>query len=301
MVQEVYAYLPMLRDVLAWQNSSHWTRPVGHSFVLQRFKGILRPFIGYHVPALCSLMYAWGVVITDSCALEMLTGEHHNTDNLNLVVPQGSFDVLQEFILETLNYRQIMAVSQPHHVFRTVVKTYAKYRHGKVRITLSEAITEDVFDVVTSSPTTGDMVFMTPGGVAAFYPDLTFEGIVILNNTMKERLPGTKFVGCMKHARYKVYDSTCYREEPCGHVCPALWRNIVDGGPGGFVLEWTMARSHTSWQLAEHCNNVLCPLNPVINTRLPLLPKVPLPADQSAMREQEARMHHHHCVSSSAD
>ncbi|KAG1891898.1 uncharacterized protein F5891DRAFT_986455 [Suillus fuscotomentosus] len=280
MVQEVYAYLPMLRDVLAWQNSSHWTRPVGHSFVLRHFKGILRPFIGYHVPALCSLMYAWGVVITGSCALEMLTGEHHNTDNLNLVVPQGSFNVLQEFILETLNYRQIMA-----------------------------AITEDVFNVVTSSPTTGDMVFMTPGGVAAFYPDLTFEGIVILNNTMKERPPGTKFVGCMKHAQYKVYDSTCYREEPCGHVCPALWRNIVDGDPGGLVLEWdsrysirlTMAQSHTSWRLAEHCNNVLCPLNPVINTRLPLLPKVPSPADQSAMREQEARMHHHHCVSSSAD
>ncbi|KAG1879742.1 hypothetical protein F4604DRAFT_1679336 [Suillus subluteus] len=201
-----------------------------------------------------------------------------------------------------------MAVSQPHHAFRTVVQTFVKYRRGDVRITLSEAMSEDVFDVVTSSPMTGDMIFMTPGGVAAFYPDLTFEGVVILNSTLKDRPPGN-YVGCMKHARYDVHDSTHFLEEPCGRVCPALWHNIMDGGPGSLVLEWdlrysirsTMARSHTSWRLAEHCYNGHCPLNPVFNARLPQLPVVPAPADQWAVREQEARMHHYNSISASAD
>ncbi|KAG2336234.1 hypothetical protein BDR05DRAFT_1006050 [Suillus weaverae] len=203
MVQEVYACLPMLRDVLAWQDSSCWTRSVGQSFVLQRFTCILRPFIGDHVPALCSLMYTWGVVITGSCALEMLMGQHHATNNLNLIVPQGSFTILKDFIVETLCYQHNYAVSHPHHAFCTVVQTFAKYGHGKLCITLSEARTEDVFDVVTSSPTMGDMIFMTPGGVASFYPDLTLEGIVLINSTLTECPPGTNYVGCMKHARYK--------------------------------------------------------------------------------------------------
>ncbi|KAG1873160.1 hypothetical protein F4604DRAFT_1681211 [Suillus subluteus] len=223
MVQESYVYLPMLSDILAWQNSSHWTRPVGYSFVLQQFKCILRPFISDHVPALCSLIFS-GLSV------------------------------------------RINTVSQPHHAFRTVVQTYAKYQRGDLCITLTEANTDHIFDVITSSLAMGDMVFMTPGGVAAFYPDLTFKEILVLNSTLNERPPGTKHVGCMKHTYYKVYNSTRFLQEPCSHICPALWCNIMDGGQGGLVLEWdsrysiksSMACLHTSWRLAEHCNNGLC-------------------------------------------
>ncbi|KAG1833642.1 hypothetical protein F4604DRAFT_1674178 [Suillus subluteus] len=164
--------------------------------------------------------------------------------------PPGSFDSLEEFILDSLGYCRINVVSQPHHAFRTVVQMYAKYRRGDLRITLMEANTDHIFDIITSSLTMGD-IFMTPGGVAAFYPDLTFKKILVLNSTLNEHPPGTKHVGCMKHAHYKVYNSTQFLQEPCSHICPALWCNIVDGGPGGLVLEWDSSYLHYLYLLIK--------------------------------------------------
>jgi hypothetical protein len=164
LVHEVYMYLPMLRDVLAWQYCSRWTRQVGQSFVTDRFTRIVGPFVGDNIPHLCFLMHTWGGVIMGSCALEMLTGQHHLTDNLNIVVPKGSFDILHEFIQETLHYQCSETATHPHDAFHLVVQTFAKYHRGGIRITLSESFTEHVFDVITNSPTMGDMVFITPGG-----------------------------------------------------------------------------------------------------------------------------------------
>ncbi|KAG1890353.1 hypothetical protein F4604DRAFT_1673777 [Suillus subluteus] len=178
MVWEVYTYLPMLRDVLAWQDSSHWTWP---------------PFIGNNVPTLCYLMHTWGVVITGSCTLEMLLGQHQATNNLNLIILKGSFDVLQEFVVESLCYHHSNAVTHLHHAFYSVVQTFAKYHHGGLCITVSEAFADDIFNVLTSSPTMGDMVFMTPGGTAAFYPNFTFNVIAIHNSTLKQQ-PQSSFL-----------------------------------------------------------------------------------------------------------
>jgi hypothetical protein len=272
LVQEVYAYLPMLRDVLAWQYCSQWTRQVGQSFVTDRFTRIVGPFIGDNIPQLCFLMHVWGAVITGSCALEMLTGQHHLTDNLNIIVLKGSFDILHKFIQETLCYWCSETATHLHDAFCLVVQTFAKYHRGGICITLSESFTEHIFDVITNSPTMGDMVFMTPGGAVAFYPEFTFNGIRILNGTLKQ-WPIRNFVGCMKHARYIIYNSTEFLQQPCGNACPTLWRNIVDGGPGALVLEWdsrysvttTMSLSHSSWRLAELCHNTACSFNSVNN------------------------------------
>jgi hypothetical protein len=100
----------------------------------------------------------------------------------------------------------------------------------------------------------------------------------------------------MKHTRYKSYKDTTFLQQPCRSVCLALWRNIADGGPGGLVLEWdlryslrtSLAHSQASWQLAEHCQNAVCPLNSVNNAQWPQLPPIPAPANQMAVREQEA-------------
>ncbi|KAG2124752.1 hypothetical protein BD769DRAFT_1669243 [Suillus cothurnatus] len=168
-------------------------------------------------------------------------------------------------------------------------------------VNIQHGAAEHVFDVITNSPTTGDMVFMTPGGAVAFYPEFTFNGIGILNGTLKQR-PIRNFVGCMKHARYIIYNSTKFLQQPCGNTCPALWRNIVDGGPGALVLEWdlrysgtmTMSLLHSSWQLAELCHNTACSFNSVNNARQPQLPPLPAPSDQWAIRVQEARMRDNH-------
>jgi hypothetical protein len=123
---------------------------------------------------------------------------------------------------------------------------------------------------------------------------------------LKQR-PIRNFVGCMKHARYIIYNSTEFLQQPCGNTCPALWRNIVDGGPGALVLEWdprysvttTMSLSHSSWRLAELCHNTACSFNSVNNARRPQLPPLPAPSDQWAIRVQEARMRDNHPVSAS--
>jgi hypothetical protein len=249
----------MLKDVLAWQCSSHWMLPVGHSVVMYHFTSIICLFIGDRIPALCSVMHDWGAVITGSCALEMLTGQHHPTNNLNIIVPHGGFDVVEDFILQSQRYKYVNTVSQPHQAFSLVVQTFAKYRSGALRITLSEAVSEDIYDVITSSPTTGDMIFITPGGIVAFYPKLTFDSITVINSALIHR-PQNFFVGCMKHAQYESYKDTTFLQQPSGSVCPALWRNIADGGLGGLVLEWDLRYS-------------------VNNARWPQLPPIPAPAD----------------------
>jgi hypothetical protein len=285
----------MLKDVLAWQCSSHWMLPVGRSVMMHCFTSIICLFIGDRIPALCSVMHDWGAVITGSCALEMLTGQHCPTNNLNIIVPHGGFDVVEDFILQSQHYKCINTVSQPHQAFSLVVQIFAKYRSGALHITLSEAMSEDIYNVITSLPTTGDMIFMTPGGIVVFYPKLTFDLITVINSTLIRR-PQNFFVGCMKHTRYKSYKDTTFLQQPCRSVCLALWRNIADGGPGGLVLEWdlryslrtSLAHSQVSWRLAEHCQNAVCPLNSVNNARRPQLPPIPAPADRMAVREQEA-------------
>jgi hypothetical protein len=217
-------------------------------------------------------MHDWGAVITGSCALEMLTGQHHPTNNLNIIVPHGGFDVVEDFILQSQCYKCVHTVSQPHQAFSFMVQTFAKYQSGALHITLSEAMSEDIYDVITSSPTTGDMIFMTPGGIVAFYPELTFDSITVINSALIHRLQNF-VVGCMKHAQYESYKDITFLQQPCRSVCLALWHNIADGGPGGLILEWdlryslrtSLARSQASWRLAEHCQNAVCPLNSVNN------------------------------------
>lgn len=300
MVREVYRHLPMLKDVLAWQYSSRWTLSVGRAVVADRFTRIVRPFFGDRIPALRSLMHDWGAVITGSCALDMLTGQNRATNDLNLVVPHGGFDIMDDFIVRSEKFERDNKASRPHQAFRSVVETFARYRSTGVRITLSEAMSEDIFEVITSSPTTGDMIFMTPGGVVAFYPELTFDNNIVLNGPLRDVSQST-YVGCMKHARYRTYMDTSFLHQSCGTLCPALWRNIADGGPGALVFEWdsrysfrsSLGRSQTSWRIAERCQNTACPLNSINDARQPLLPANPAPADRTAVREQEARMRHH--------
>jgi hypothetical protein len=157
LVQEIYMHLPMLTDILAWSSTSQWTCSIGKSIATQRFTQIIHPFVGDYTAKMQFLMYAWGAVITGFCALQMLAGEKEGTPNLNIVVPSGSFDVMQGFILESLKYQRVDAVTCSNYAFCTVVKTFGKYCHGRLQITLCEAFSNNVYEVITCSPTTADM------------------------------------------------------------------------------------------------------------------------------------------------
>ncbi|KAG1906520.1 uncharacterized protein F5891DRAFT_1181933 [Suillus fuscotomentosus] len=301
LVQEIYGYLPLLTDILAWRSSSRFTRSIGQSIAAQRFTRIIHPFVGNHAAELRYLMYTWGAVITGSCALQMLTGGDDAPNNLNIVCPSGSFDVLQGFILDSLSYRRVDAVTRSNYAFRAVVRAFAKYQRGPLRITLCEAISDDIFDIITSSPTTGDMLIMTPGSVVAFYPEWTLNGVAVLNHVVTSHIPG-KNVGCIENDQYIVWESTTFLQQPCRDFCPALWRNIADSKGCTLVLEWdkrypirpAMARSNTAWRIAEHCANPLCPYNPLTNARLARLPPFLPVSDQLTAREQEARLLDHY-------
>jgi hypothetical protein len=125
----------------------------------------------------------------------------------------------------------------------------------------------------------GDMIFMTPRGIAVFYPEWTLNRMVMLNHTVACHIPGCN-VGCIKNDNYKVYPTTVFLQDPCGELCLALWQKIADGGKWSLVLKWdlrypirpSMACSHTMWQLAEHCGNPMCAFNPMTNVQLICLP-----------------------------
>jgi hypothetical protein len=293
----------MLSDILAWSSTSRWTHPVGQSIAMRCFMQIIHPFIGDYTAELRHMMYSWGAVITGSCALQMLTGGHDTSRNLNLVVPMGSFEVLEKFIMNTLNYRHVEAVTNSNYAFCAVVQSFGKYRHGRLQITLCEALADDVFDVITSSPTTANMIFMTPGGIVALYAEWTLNGVALLNQMVASCIPG-KNVGCMENDGHNVYDTTAFLNKPCGAVCLTLWRNMADGGPQSLVLEWdlrypirpSMAHSNTTWRLSEHCGNAVCHFNPSTNVRLARLPPVSPVTDHMSAKEQEARLRHHHPV-----
>ncbi|KAG2122389.1 hypothetical protein BD769DRAFT_1389659 [Suillus cothurnatus] len=188
LVQEIYMHLPMLTDILAWSSTSQWTCSIGKSIATQRFTQIIHPFVGDYTAKMQFLMYAWGAVITGFYALQMLAGEKEGTPNLNIVVPSGSFNVMQGFILESLKY----------------------HRH--------------------------DMIFMTPGGNVALYPEWTLRGIAVINHMISSRLPG-KNVRC-------IHGTMAFLLKPCGDVCPALWLNIADACTETVNLQ-TYARCYT--------------------------------------------------------
>jgi hypothetical protein len=97
---------------------------------MQCFSQIIHPFVGNYMAKFLYLMHTWRAVITGSCALQMLTGGDLISNNLNVIFPMGSLEVLEEFIVVSLKYQQVDTVTQPNYAFRAVVQSFAKYQHG---------------------------------------------------------------------------------------------------------------------------------------------------------------------------
>jgi hypothetical protein len=76
------------------------------------------------------------------------------------------------FIANTLGFEPMPVTVHPTLTMQ--VHDFRHYRtHGHI-ITLSETqLNVDVPNVVLNGPTTADMTFMSCGGLATFYPDLT--------------------------------------------------------------------------------------------------------------------------------
>ncbi|KAG1849522.1 hypothetical protein F4604DRAFT_93298 [Suillus subluteus] len=303
LVREVFSYLDFLPDILAWRATSTHTRSVGSAVLYACFSRIIQPFVHRHVRALAHVMHVTHAVITGSCAMRMLTGKDTATNNINFVIGKGTLDVFQSFIQDKLFYR--WTTTKPHYAFQRALASFTVYRRDKLFITVSEARYGGVFDVIASSPTTADMMMMTSGSFATFYPIWTLKHVTVANHTLFGGNRGTHDIGCVTHPEFEHHDNTYWLGPACGRLCPTLWRNVADSDRQSLVLEWDarfslrskLALSNTIWCLSDQCANLYCPYNPANNTRTALLPPDPMPSDLRSILAQEARIQSHYPVS----
>jgi hypothetical protein len=297
LVKEVYDLLPLLRDVMAWRNMSHQTLAMGQSIITWQFTRILQPFVDHHIPEMSDVMSASHAVITGSCALAMLLDPEYMPKDLNFIVAEAGFEMLEEFILDVLCYHCVQLGACHNYAFNGAVHQFARYWRKENIITVTQATWEGVFRVIASSPTTADMTIMTQGGLATFYSSWTLAGIALTNHTLSRHRPGQN-VGCVERHRFNIRDCSRLVDEPCGVLCPAAWRYVTKVGTESLVLEWNtsygigelLSQSRTMWRLAIHCQNLKCPFNPTTNKALTPLPLVRMPADLAGIQVEEVQI-----------
>ncbi|KAG1880593.1 hypothetical protein C8R48DRAFT_767365 [Suillus tomentosus] len=308
LVQVVSQYLDRLPDLLAWTHANQEMHDVGCNVAAKRFSDIMAPFVGGHGAEMRHLLHITTSLITGSCAMKMLTGDDTSPNNLNLITPFESADVLYAYIVSDLRYERVQSDAVPHRAFIDSVHSFVKFRKGAYCITVTEATADGVFRVVTSSPTTADMIVMTPGGVAIFYPDWTLGRITVANHRVTRGIAeglgqeiGCPSVGCSTKSCFRLERTTDFLGEPCGTRCPSLWRNVAEEGGQMLVLEWddrfsikaVVDRSQTMWRLALYCQNKLCCYNPNNTACTAPLPAMPAPGDMARIKLEEAQISKH--------
>lgn len=230
-------------------------------------------------------------VIVGSCAINMILGTpSYPVNDLNIIVPEGEFSVMDEFITERLLF--VSGTSTIHRIFETTVKTFSKYTHHGACITLSEAKDKDIIRVVLKSPSTLDMTFITPGGAATFYPQLTFKFTSCLSDTAKKMAENEKF-GSMHVSQFQLEDSTEFLGHSCGSNCPALWRRSSITNEY-FAMNWDvrydvrtlLSNNDIEWRIARQCKNPACDFRAEITSQNHPIPPNRTPATPRDVADQ---------------
>ncbi|KAG2099000.1 uncharacterized protein F5147DRAFT_777522 [Suillus discolor] len=286
LVQIMGQHLECLPDLLTCLGTGYDMRELGSALGARWFESIVQSFFGAHFAEMRHLLHVTSTLITGSCARQMLTGQGATPNDLNLITPLGSAEILYASLVGDLQYERFEVCARPNYAFTKVVKGFTRFRKGEMIITISEAEGDNLFKVVVSSPTTVDMTVMTPGGLVMFYPAWTLS---------KDN------VGCMAKDGFRVERSTDFLGEDCGKACPALWRSVLDHGEQMLMLEWderfsikkVVDGSQTMWCLIVHCENDLCAYNPKNNPRSRQLMPHRTPSGITEIEVQEARIAQH--------
>ncbi|KAG1781411.1 hypothetical protein EV702DRAFT_1042503 [Suillus placidus] len=303
LVQVVYEHLPLLSDVMALRNTCQATRDIASSCLAKRFGDIVKPFVASHTGEFKYLMHITPAVIVGSCTMKMLTGHSRSPRNLNIVVGNGGRHVWYCFIMDTLKYHRVHNTF-PNYAYTQAVSSFALFQSGEYLITVTEASPAGLFNVVTTAPSTADMVFMSAGGLTVLYPEWTFKGTAVRNHSAVRTATGQN-LGCIEQGGWSVEKDTGFLGMPCGSLCPMMWRNIAEHDQRTLVLQWDirwsvtslMKKSKTMWRLATQCRNPSCPFNTNANGHAPQLPATPMPDDLRSVQLQEERIAHHSPVS----
>ncbi|KAG1766005.1 hypothetical protein EV702DRAFT_1050850 [Suillus placidus] len=121
---------------------------------------------------------------------------------------------------------------------------------------LTEASPAGLFNVVTTAPSTADMVFMSAGGLTVLYPEWTFKGTAVRNHS------------AVRTAQDKTWAASS--------------RGVVTS---------LMKKSKTMWRLATQCRNPSCPFNTNANGHAPQLPATPMPDDLQVYNSRKSELH----------
>ncbi|OAX43160.1 hypothetical protein K503DRAFT_766148 [Rhizopogon vinicolor AM-OR11-026] len=140
-------------------------------------------FVRDFLPAFIQVLDRSGGVIIVSCAIKMLLGVESTiqSGDLNLIVPYGRFETMNDFILRILSFESIPGVVHP--ALSPLINQYHVYLHQGCIVTLRGVKKDkDVLHVILSGASTSDTIFMTGGGLTSFFPDLTVRGLTVLTH-----------------------------------------------------------------------------------------------------------------------
>ena len=134
----------------------------------------------------------------------------------------------------------------------------------------------DVFEVVTSSPSTAELMMLTGAHLMVLAPDVahmistnpytTIQNPILTGWGGQQNMPETMNIGCIQFQRF---ESNMHWTTPCGKRCPALRRRIGSWAHHQ-LCQWndvradedrimdTIDKSGFVWQMIKKCPNELC-------------------------------------------
>lgn len=299
----IFCQIPLLPDIICLTACNRLLRVVGMNIMRDRWEGIVRPFVGGHLVEFRHIMQASHALITGSCVLAMLLGEHIKPNDLNIVVPKAGRALFHSFLTSELRYPRVQR-RRPNKAFRTATRTFTVFeRRGKV-VTLSKAFSDGPLKVIIQSQTTADMLGMSAGGLVSFYPQLTVERKIALKNHTLRGLTHKQWVGCMATSHFPSYDSSDFINGPCGPRCPTLWRKVADDGEESLTLQWDtrfpireqLDSSRLIWRITQCCRNAACMSNRQGRIHQRALPPDPVPSTMHTIALQECHIANHQPV-----
>lgn len=264
-----------ITDLQAVRLTCRRLRATAAAVLRRRFRFLLDPFVQSHFNLFIRTLRHSGAVITGSVARAMITGQSGIAPlNLNIIVPYHSFQLFHAFIKYELGYASISRTSHPaiaHAAYR-----FRKYVCNHRMITLSAPRqTQSVLHIILNSPTTADMVVMSAGGVAWFYPQWFRAGIAIRTRS-SEFVPVDDKLGFDIDLTQDVRlePDLGFTRRPCGSSCPTIWHHVEDTSLRSFVdwdVEDTVSQVFNKvdieWRLSPYCTNTRCPFRVAVMSR----------------------------------
>ncbi|KAG2114424.1 hypothetical protein DEU56DRAFT_919586 [Suillus clintonianus] len=259
--------LLVITDLTAISRTCQIMRELGQEVIRRRFRHILEPFAGNHLPSFLSALRHGNGLITGSSVRAMMGYNNSSASrDLNILVPYTGFDNLHETIEHTLGFTSISRVAHP--AIAASIGIFRKYKSKHRIITLSASHKDqNILHIILNAPTTADMLFMTTGGLCYFYPNFYHAGIAIESHS-GNLVPNDKKLGCAGEItdEFEMEKDMSFLNRTCNDLCPTFWHHVEEKR-WRLCVDWNVEDSVTKvfhdinveWRLNRECTNSECP------------------------------------------